>query len=401
MSVAVSVIMPVYNAESFLQETLNSLSQQTLRDFEIICVNDGSTDKTINILKKIRKKLTQPMYIISQKNAGPGVARNKGFQLASGEYTIFLDADDVYEPAMLEQAYKRALSTNADVVVMRSDEFYPAEDNRHASTPWTINAHLLPNHAPFAGADIQQNIFEAFVGWPWDKLIRTKFIRDNHLQFQEIRSSEDASFCFMSIILAKRIATINDILIHHRKVAGSVSQSREKSWWCFYEALLDIHKQLVECHLYKRYERDFINYSLNFSLWHLTTLTGEAYFQLYDKLRHEWWAELGVSGRKSDYFYSIYHYNLYQTILNSSAQEFLFIFRDQKIKELDQARQELELAQNQISQLSSELNARNQQINNLYQSATWKTGRLVTFPARALRRSFKKNTKKNLSESNF
>ena len=94
--IKVSVIMPVYNAEDYLRPALDSVIDQTLKDIEIICIDDGSTDKSLEIIKEYQKADSR-VRIVTENNAGPGAARNKGIVRARGKYIAFLDADDFYE----------------------------------------------------------------------------------------------------------------------------------------------------------------------------------------------------------------------------------------------------------------------------------------------------------------
>lgn len=114
---AVSVIIPVYNAAEFLKDGLNSLLKQTLREIEIICVDDGSTDGSLVILKEFEKTDAR-IRVIHQENQGAGAARNNGMDVARGKYLAFLDADDFFEKNMLKAAYDRAEETEAEYVCL-------------------------------------------------------------------------------------------------------------------------------------------------------------------------------------------------------------------------------------------------------------------------------------------
>ncbi|WP_415348880.1 glycosyltransferase family 2 protein, partial [Clostridium perfringens] len=116
MSVLVSAIIPVYNSEEFLEECIVSLINQTLENIEIIVVNDGSSDKSLDILKKY-EKIDSRLIIIDQKNNGPSAARNRGIEIASGEYLSFIDSDDWIDLRMYEEMYSRAKLTDADIVI--------------------------------------------------------------------------------------------------------------------------------------------------------------------------------------------------------------------------------------------------------------------------------------------
>ena len=110
----VSVIVPVYNVEKYLEECLDSIINQTLEDIEIICVNDGSTDNSLKILKKYAKKDNR-IKIINQKNCGLGCARNSGLNQSQGDYIFFLDSDDYLNPNILEKLYPKALESHSEI----------------------------------------------------------------------------------------------------------------------------------------------------------------------------------------------------------------------------------------------------------------------------------------------
>ena len=141
-SLKISVILPVYNVAQYLDSCLKSVIRQTLNEIEIICINDGSTDNSLEILKEFSRNDSR-IIVITQENAGAGAARNKGLSLAKGKYLSFLDADDFFEPTMLEDAYKACEEKQLDFVVFRSDA-YENEIQRFAPMDWTLRAELLP-----------------------------------------------------------------------------------------------------------------------------------------------------------------------------------------------------------------------------------------------------------------
>ena len=102
--IKVSVVMPIYNAYEYLRPAIDSVLDQTLGEIELICVDDGSTDRSLDILKEYKDK-DERVRILTENNAGPSFARNKGLARARGDYVIFLDADDFYEPTLLEKLY--------------------------------------------------------------------------------------------------------------------------------------------------------------------------------------------------------------------------------------------------------------------------------------------------------
>lgn len=308
--IKVSVILPVYNVENFLSECLESIINQTLQEIEIICVNDGSTDKSLNILKEYAV-IDQRIIILNQENAGAGAARNNGLSIARGNYLSFLDSDDFFEVNMLEEAYIKCKQCDADFVVFRSD-LYDNETRKFSPCMWTIKDGLLPDKNIFNYKDIQKDIFKLFNGWAWDKLYKKDFVNKNNLYFQQQRTTNDLYFVFSALVCADRITISQKILAHHRKsISASLSVTREKSWQCFYFALIALRDKLKEIGIYSDIEQSYINYALHFSLWNLNTIQGITYEKLYNKLRDEYFNELGISAWPIEFFYHEGEYDQY------------------------------------------------------------------------------------------
>lgn len=308
--VKVSVIIPVYNAEKYLKQCLNSICRQTLQEIEIICVDDGSTDNSLNILQEYANADTR-IQVLTQKNQGAGAARNYGLRTARGLYLSFLDADDFFEPNMLEEAINAIELYSADFIVFESDQFH-MDTNSYVKPSWVVRHKDIPPYMPFSYLSLTDNVFKTFVGWAWDKLYRKSFIDRHNLWFQEQRTSNDLLFVFSALVLAKRIAVIDKILAHQRRGGKeSLSVTREKSWHCFYDALIALRKRLKDENIYWKLEQDFINYALHFSLWNLRTLAEPTKQLLKEQLCKEWFKELGIAGKEKSYFYNQSEYEEY------------------------------------------------------------------------------------------
>lgn len=390
--VRVSVIIPAYNVEKYIEQCLESFLPEHDPSIEVICVDDGSTDRTLEILRSYESRDNR-ITVISQENAGAGAARNKGMQYARGEYLAFFDADDFFEPGVLACAYDKATEENSDIVVFACDD-YLEETGGYRPIHYSIHTEQLPEHRPFAGAEIRDNFFEAFVGWPWDKIFRRHFVEAHQLSFQEQRTTNDALFVFSALLIADRISTMEEVFAHHRRVGSgkSLSVSREKSWSCFYSALLAIRDRLNEWKLYDRRERDFINYSLNFSIWHLNTLKGDAYHRLYRKLKDEWFKELGVLEKPEEFFYFRDKYESLQAVLSMDSEEYLHFLADQNQAIVDAQRLELERLYRQQGQTNQELQRTRRDLEQMKKKYTeiqkmksYRIGRAITLPYRAIR----------------
>ena len=310
----VSVIIPVYNAERYIAQCLDSVLAQTLRDIEVICVDDGSTDGSVAILKSYAARDSR-LRLIRQKNAGAGAARNQGLREANGEFLSFLDSDDFFEPTMLEKAVARAREYQTDIVIFNSDQYH-MDKKAFVQVPWVMVKEDIPPYMPFTYRQLTGNVFLSFVGWAWDKLYRRDFVEEHDLWFQEQRTTNDMLFVFSALVVAKQIAVLDEVLAHQRRGSGdSLSVTREKSWHCFYDALLALRKRLKDEDIYWELEQDFINYSLHFSLWHLNSLAQPTHDLLKAKLRSEWFRELGVAGKPAGYFYSQDEYAQFEKLM--------------------------------------------------------------------------------------
>ena len=317
----VSVILPVYNGHDHLRQCLDSVAAQTLKDIEIICVDDGSADDSYAILQEYAAK-DERFVAVTQPNGGAGAARNNGLRRAKGRYLSFLDSDDFFEPDMLKKAVSLIRRDRADFVVYRCDQ-YMEDTGEKKGARYTMKKEGIPPYAPFPWFAMPMNPFRVFMGWAWDKLYDADFVRRNGFRFQEQRTSNDLLFVFSALVKASRISCMDDVLAHQRRNnRESLSNTREQSWYCFHDALIALRDYLKEQGLYEDLEKDFTNYALHFSLWNLNTITGDCYYKLYDKLKNEWFGELGIAGRDASWFDNEDEYQQYLEILERDAEDY-------------------------------------------------------------------------------
>ncbi len=183
--IKVSIVMPVYNAQEYLSEALDSLLGQTLKEVEIICVDDGSTDDSYDILQGYAEKDSR-IIIIKQQNQYAGMARNRGISIARGEYLCFLDADDCFKPDMLEKAYECGERQQADVVVFGVGCFHDDPYDESSSDLW-LNESMLPDGEGFDTCDNTEYLLNFSGTCVWNKIFRRKFIEKEHLSFQPLK----------------------------------------------------------------------------------------------------------------------------------------------------------------------------------------------------------------------
>jgi len=219
---SISVIIPVYNVEKYLRECLDGMLAQTHRDWEAICVNDGSTDGSAAILAEYAAKDTR-FKVVDQKNQGQGAARNAGLKTAIGKYLYFLDSDDYLIPDALERMISVAVLFELDVLHFDRLIFY---ENGVAKDPYE-EQNFFKGTYPEAEAEsgakhflrqFKNKDFQCCVPY---RFFRFDFLKTNDLRFHEGILHEDEPFSLMSDVLAGRAMSIPDKLYCRRVRAGS------------------------------------------------------------------------------------------------------------------------------------------------------------------------------------
>lgn len=317
----ISVVIPIYNGESYLEKTLDSIRNQTFSDLEIICVDDGSTDGTSELLARAQEQ-DDRIKLYSQQNMGPGAARNNGLKHASGKYVIMLDSDDIYDAELLQALHDSAEQNDSEVVICRSSDM-DNDTGQVSNSWWTINENQIPTHEPFSADDMQDFVFTAFLGWPWDKLYKRSYIEKHALRFPKLSNSEDLYFVFLSIAYAKRISIVDKSLIKHRtNRSGSVSGSRASAPLDFYKSTCLLKQTLKEDpDLYNKVSWSFLNWALQYLVWNIETMSDESARQIQlDALARDAFPELEI-GLHSPAFFSLDPtvYPRYLTLLHEAV----------------------------------------------------------------------------------
>jgi len=222
--IKISVIIPVYNVEKYLPSCLDSIINQTLEDIEIICVDDGSTDNSLKILKSYQEKDNR-IKIITQENQYAGVARNNGMSVAIGKYFSFLDSDDFFEKTMLEEMYNRAEKDNSDVVVCG---FYSYDNKNNTISGTSIPENKFVKLSPFALQQIKSDVFTFTLPNTWTKLFKKELFDKYKIKFDGTICSNDFSATYSLISLANKISIINKPLIYYRRNQNSSLTAKRK-----------------------------------------------------------------------------------------------------------------------------------------------------------------------------
>jgi len=258
--VKVSVIIPLYNGEQYIEELILSLQKQTLKDFELIFVDDGSVDNSANIVKKYLAKDSRIKYIF-QENQGAGIARNTGIANSVSDYVICIDADDLYETNMLELLYDKAIATDADIVLCKFKLWN--QITGYTSGNKGINHSLIPDKEVFSYKDVK-NILEITNPGPCNKLYKKEFIQKNNLKYSGTKIINDLKFGMLSLCLASKITILNEALSTYRyQISGSVSKNREKKLTTSLFVYDEIYNEFLERNLWENFKSEYFKKTID------------------------------------------------------------------------------------------------------------------------------------------
>lgn len=272
MSPLVSVVIPVYNAMPYLVECLDSVCNQTLDDIEIICVDDGSTDASRATLES-RASTDMRIKIIDGggEASNGGTSRNLGLDNSSGEYVVFLDADDYFEPDMLELAYNSAIKNDSDVVLFDGEKF-DHQTNEIIKDYEVLRTKYVPDSDVFSAQDVAKHIFQITNPTPWSQLYRRDYLLEEEIRFQSLPNTNDAYMTFAALASAKRISVVDKVLVHYR--SNTHSSTQDGKWrypFCFLEAFSMLEDRLINENLYDDFKASFIEGALRHAKFNLNS----------------------------------------------------------------------------------------------------------------------------------
>lgn len=348
----VSIIIPAYNCEQFIRPMLQSVVDQTAKNFEVIVIDDGSTDATSSIVGEMIR-ICGRIRLIEQENRGPGMARNVGLENALGEYVVFLDADDLIDPNLIAHAYTRAKETDADIVIYKM-RLLDMEDEIVKPLPDNWNAADFP--AEFAPVDHADVLFDSFKNWPPDKLFRRDFLKQNEIIFPPLYRTEDLLFTCSALASAQKIALLDEELYTYRvNIATSSTQNIDNAPLDFYESCRLLKAYLDYRGLFDTFRKSYNNWvGLCLIVNLLGMKTARGFIRAYDTLHHWGMIELGLDNVKLDDFLDPERFDLVQCINNDDLATGMFRFwhYDKKCAEKDH-RQRLETALNDVTSSTS------------------------------------------------
>ena len=236
----VSILVPIYNVEKYLHQCLESVVNQTLKDIEIICINDGSTDNSLSIIKKFAEKDSR-IKIIDKKNTGYGHSMNCGLKIAQGEYIGIVESDDFADLDMFETLYNTAKINEVEVIksnyLRQVQEKYVFAEYLNQQPYNKIFSPLVDN-------------FKLLTCFPniWSGLYKREFLLENGIYFNETpgASYQDVGFIFKVWFFAKKVFLIKDAFLHYRVDNPNASVKSKNKAFCIFDEFDEIKKFLVK-----------------------------------------------------------------------------------------------------------------------------------------------------------
>lgn len=324
--VKVSIIIPVYNSGRFLSQCLDSLLNQTYKNIEIICVNDGSTDNSLEILEKYCEQYSQIRVITKEnENLGAASARNMGLDNASGDYIQVLDSDDFFDEYMIEKMLTAAIDNDAELVICSAQHF-DEEGMRTGEIMKRPQTKLAPKLKYFSWEDCPEYIFQIVDFVTWNKLFKRDLVERGNLRFERIPISDD---CYPSIIgaaMAKRIVVIDEPFVNYRINTGtSQVNSHARYPQAAYLATYSIVEKLTELGIYNELKRSYLNLALRVMQDYFDDMCDfDTLKSLHKTILNEVLPKLGADNLSEDFFYDKRQYSWYMMLKRKRTEDIVF-----------------------------------------------------------------------------
>lgn len=236
----VSVIVPFYNVEGYIEKCLETLVNQTLQDIEIILVNDGSKDRSVNIVKKFQRNYPEKIVYLEKENGGLSDARNYAIPYAKGEYIAFLDSDDYVEKDMYQKMYNLAVKEESDMVECDFCWEYPDKTRKDVGEIYHGTKEMIEKIRVIA----------------WNKLIKKEILEDTKIQFPKGYRYEDVEFTYKLIPYIKKVSFLKEACIHYIQREGSISNSQNERTREIFDVLEHVLQYYKKIGIYEKYKTE-------------------------------------------------------------------------------------------------------------------------------------------------
>jgi glycosyltransferase involved in cell wall biosynthesis len=241
----ISIILPIYNVEKYLKQALDSCLEQTLDGIEIICIDDCSTDNSKEILKEYTNRYSNIKTIYLDKNSGQGYARNRGLEIANGNYIMFLDPDDWLEKDACELAYNQITQNNNDFVMFTYKRCNDITNEITINKTYLKAFQELKDSPSINLSEMDTPFVKA--SFVWVQIYNKEFLNVNNISYNEnLRIGEDLSFYFRAILYSKSVSILDKPLYNYRLHLSSTTQTKQNFWQNTFNCrkeIYDLYKQ--------------------------------------------------------------------------------------------------------------------------------------------------------------
>lgn len=254
----ISVIIASHNTEKYIRKCLNSVLNQTMKDFEVIIVDDASNDNTSQIVTELRQRYSNIVFRQLEESHGPGNARNIALSMAQGRYISFVDSDDWIDLNYLQIMYEKAIITNADIIACGLIREYDYSSKEPVYKCRYDQEYALSGEIAFRIMTGEYDYGINYISSSLNKLYDKRFLQENLLKFAEDIYFEDQPFSYSCTLAAKKIICVPGALYHHYKRAGSIVQSFGiKNIDDMITAYKMIKEYLNEYHIYEQFRFNY------------------------------------------------------------------------------------------------------------------------------------------------
>jgi glycosyltransferase involved in cell wall biosynthesis len=316
-NIKVSVIIPIYNTEKYLKECLESLLAQSLEEFEIICIDVGSTDNSVEIIKDYQIEESR-IKLIVQMNQTTGAVRNNALKIAKGEYIIFLEDADFFDNHLLEVTYEKAKEQNADCVLFDAFQ-YDAKEDKPKEVNHYLKKDMIPSENSFNRMNCDGNLFMITDFTVETKLFKKEFLIDSNILFQDLSYRSDGYFILTALAKAEKIVAVKKRLINHCVNRKETIQNEKKECpYNFIDTFEAAYVKLNEWNIYKDVERGFINVFLSCCVTSVRAYRNNIIImQIADRLKNSIIIKSGILEFENEYYQNLDHCNFVKSIIRS------------------------------------------------------------------------------------
>ncbi|WP_208558910.1 glycosyltransferase family 2 protein [Marinilactibacillus kalidii] len=246
----VSVIIPTYNVERYIEECMDTVLAQTYESLEVIVIDDGSTDATPYLLKQYEKNVS---LTLNKQNKGQGAIRNQGIEQATGDYLLFVDSDDWIEKNTIETLVFKAQQTEADLVRFNGQSFFDGAEQYEKSVDYNFSS-VLEEHVVYEGETLLDKNLKAYSASPCLYMVKKALLDAKHIRFPEGVLHEDEYFTTKVFISSKTMIYVDKIFYHRRyRVASTMTESTPHHKIKSFESYLEIFRLLETDYQSDRY----------------------------------------------------------------------------------------------------------------------------------------------------